>query len=370
MKRNKASSKKSAIGIETTVFYIILVISALALIGIVIVYTQETIKDIKTTTCKWDIQKAALSKEFINPGKLGTKGHKITTLNNCRREKLGYLEIKYEDVVEKDKINQDKASRIIADKMAECWDMVGAGKIDPFSNWDVNEYSSITEFGASFCMICTTIKFDGKLQNYYIKNLESGKSLDLLLQEDKLIKSPIPWMVSQNITKGKSYYTHIYKSEAQYTDKELEDMEKFFLIPETTIMVKLFKLKDREMWTVIARVGLIGGGVIIGIAGLALSITGISAAIIGIPLIAKAGTVLTIAGVTLTIFGTATQVGVMMVDPVNTNPFSECEECNGIGSIKVIPPQIDLAQEVRIEYKIPGKETIKEEGPYCRIVIN
>ncbi|MEA2036589.1 MAG: hypothetical protein U9O94_03720 [Nanoarchaeota archaeon] len=362
MKKNK----KSAIEASTLVLYIVLVASGLTLGGAVYYFVSEAQDKIGKEACKFDITKAALSKEFPDRSKLLTAGHRITSLKNCRRDKLPDLVIKYDDVVEKGLINQDMASRIIANEMAACWRMVGKGDIDPFSNWDNDD--------TSYCMICSTIKFDEKLQNYYIESL-SDEKLAQKRGGDGVISSPIPWMIDNDYKNGKSYYDFIYKSKAEFTDNELEDMGNYFVTEDTAIMLKLYKFEDKDMAEVIFSWGFIVVGALITVIGILISLSGVGV-IIGVPLSSIGGKILiggvfiAVAGTAATLIGGGVAAGVLMFDPININPFSECEDCNGVGSIKVIPPQFDIAQEIEIEYKIQDKESIIEKGQYCEVIVN
>ena len=355
MKKNK----KAVLETSTLVLYILLVATTLTLAGAVTMFTRLATKDAAKKACELDINKAVLSKQVPAAGKLLSRGHQQTSLTNCRRDKLGNSEIKYKDIVENGVINQDKAHKIIADEMVECWKMVGEGRVDPFSNWD-NDNSA-------YCMICTTIKFDEKLQDYYIDSLSDEK---LAIQRGKngVIQHPIPWMIKNDFRKDESYYEFVYKSKPKYLSEDLNKMEKQFITEDTAIILKLFKYKDQDTWTVIARVGTIIVGVVIFVVGLALTLTGIGA-IIGIPL--KGLAVIMIGGIAISVVGTiAWEGGIAMFDPVNVNPYADCKECQGVGSMKIIPPQFDIAQKVTIEYKIEGEDSIKEEGPYCKIIVN
>jgi len=351
-------NKKSAIEVSTLVLYIILVATSLVLVGGVIAYSKLATKDVRKRACEWDIMKAALSKKVPDIEKFFTTGHRQTLLTNCRRDKLGDLVIRYGDVVENGIVNQDKAHKIIADEIVECWNMVGAGARDPFSNWENDD--------TSYCMICTTIKFDEKLQNYYIDSL-SDEKIHKKRKENGVILHPIPWMVKNEYKKGESYYEFVYKSEPKFTNEELNEMEKYFITEDTIIMLKLFKYEDKDMWEAIASWGVIILGAVIFVVGLALTLTGVGA-VVGIPM--KVMAVIMIGGVAVSAAGGIVLTGVAIFDPVNVNPFSECEECNGVGSIKIIPPQFNLATEVKIKYPdVKGKE-ILEEGPYCSIIVN
>jgi hypothetical protein len=302
MKKNKKAMEAT-----TLVLYIILVATTLTLAGAVTMYSRLATKDVRKRACEFDINKAILSKQIPAAGKLFTKGHKQTSLTNCRRDKLGDLVIRYGDVVENGIINQDKAHKIIADEMVECWKMVGGGTKDPFANWGNDD--------VSYCMICTTIKFDKKLKNYYTESLTK--------KEKELIRYPIPWMTKNEYKKGVTYYEFIYKSEPKFTSEELDEMNKLYIEEDTAIILKLYKFEDKDAWAVIASLGSIG-----------------------------------------------TRLGVYIFDPASLNPFSKCEECQGVGSLKLIFPDFDLSTEIKTDYGEVRGEHIIEKGPYCSILVN
>ncbi|MBU0628757.1 MAG: hypothetical protein KKC75_06210 [Nanoarchaeota archaeon] len=358
--------KRSAIEASTLVLYILLVAVTLSLVGATVYYIKLGSQDIRKRACEWDIVKAALSKKLPDAANFLTLGNRQTSLTNCRRDKLGDLVIKYDDVVEKGLINQDKTSKIIADEMVECWKMVGEGKIDPFSNWK--------NMDTSYCMLCTTIKFDKKLGEYYLESL-TNKEVYEKRKEKGVILSPIKWMTTHEYSKGQSYYEYIYHSEPKFTNKDLGDMDKQFLIEDTAILLKLYKFEDKNIWKTIVSWGPIIVGALLIALGATLSFTGLGA-VIGVPLttmgvkISIAGVAIT-AGVVLMVSGGVALAGVWIFDPVSVNPYSECQECNGIGSIKIIPPVFDLSTHVQIKYpKTEDRKEITENGPYCDIIVN
>ena len=75
-------------------------------------------------------------------------------------------------------------------------------------------------------------------------------------------------------------------------------------------------------------------------------------------------------GVTVSILSGIGFGGVAVFDPVSLNPYSQCEECQAIGSIKIMPPQVELSTEVNINYGEINGEQVIEEGPYCKIIVN
>jgi len=359
MKKNK----RSAFNATTVVLYIMLVATTLALVGVVIMYTRLATKDAAKKACEWDITKADLSKKIPDFSKLATTGHQQTSLTNCRRDELGDLVIRYKDIVEHGVINQNKAHKIIADEMAECWKMVGAGTKDPFVNWENDE--------TSYCMICTSIKFDDKLRKYYQES-KNDKEKAEKRGKNALIQSPIPYLKNE-YKNGKGYFEYIYgvpystyaeKGALNYgSEQKGVEFEDTYLEEDTLIMLKLYKFEDKDWISVILSWGVLVAGVGLTILGGAITILSWgSLGWIGIPLMKV--------GISVSVLSGIGFAGVVVFDPVSLNPYSQCEECQAIGSLKLMPPQFDLATEVEIDYgEVKGQHVI-EEGPYCSIIVN
>ncbi len=87
------------------------------------------------------------------------------------------LEIRKRDVLEGREISENKIYSKISAEMYDCWDMVGSGKLDPFSQWvDVPNY----------CLMCTRITFDESIHR------------ERVVGKIKL-NSPWQWMAKNNI---------------------------------------------------------------------------------------------------------------------------------------------------------------------------
>lgn len=341
---------------------IILTIAALVPVTFFTVkYAASQRSGIGMRECQISILKAAQEKK-ISGGNVFSRLH-------CQRDNLGDLVIKKEDVIDEktEMIDQDKASRIIADAMASCWQMVGEGKIDPFSNWEKE---------GSYCMICKTIRFDEELKKYYKESLTDKDKLDKR-GEKSFITSPIPYMIKPGnrwLFNQKNYFEYIYgvKDPNQvFSEEEIDSMEKMIVTDNSVIMLKMYKHNDKDSLATLASYGaLILGGLMV-IAGGVLIFTGVGF-VIGIPLGAAGKYLMAIGGVSL-LLSAGTFGGILIFDPVNLNPFSECEDCNGIGSLKIIPAEFDLRQEVTVTYPAPitrGGEEIVEQGAYCDHLIN
>jgi len=334
---------------STVVFLIIILASALV-IGI-LVYKVSTGAQSKTKidACRFSILAAAQSKKLQS-------GNPLTEMK-CPRGELGDVLLKKRDIVEDGKINQDKAHKIIADAMAECWYMSGEGKADPFANWDKR--------GISYCLICKTIKFDDDL----LKFIKDNKGV---------VENPIPYLMSHEYRKGQTYYQYLFKENPKYSSEQISEMNKNFLAPDSQITLKLYKYKSKSTVRAIAEWVVIGVGAIAVVVGGILILTGVGAPVgfviaSGGATAIKLGLVVATAGI---ILAGVTYTGVAMFDPSHANPFSECAECNGIGTLKLIPPDFNLYQEVTINYGIiklteDGKPTeVIEKGPYCSFLVN
>jgi len=135
----------------------------------------------------------------------------------------------------------------------------------------------------------------------------------------------------------------------------------------SAIVVKMHKVEQKGGW---GDLTLAITGTVLVVAGVAITAT-VAGAPIGLTL-AAAGKAMLVAGV-IGVLGTG-MLGYTMIDPAGINAFSECASCNGIGSIKFIPPSFSLREEVTITYQgvmIGDEKTdVVEEGPYCHHLVN
>ncbi len=347
--------KRGAIETGTLVLYIILVASTLTLAGVVTIYANLVSKDARKRACEFDINKASLSKLLPDEDNLFTRGHQQTSLSNCRRDKLGNLEIRYKDVVENGEINQKKAHKIIADEMVDCWKMAGAGTRDPFSNWD--------DGGESYCMICSTIKFDKKMIELYNKGFEVRDGKNVMTREnfDKYRIGPVTeYLKNEEMEDGKKIWEFLYNDEAIDYKEEIHvgenkpniDKGNEFLsvVPETTIMIQMYKMEGKGK---LVRNMIIGGAAIV--TGLVLTSTGFGA-VVGVPLIVAAGGVIGVA---------AGVGGIYMVVHSGSEAYRECKNCNGIGGIQLVPAQ--KAFDIEMDVQMDGKDM---KIPICSRIVN
>ena len=359
----KKTAKKSQIGTLTAIILTLLVLVPVTFFAYQSINQQK--KGVGMEACSLSILKASEQKRII--------GGDVFTPLNCKRGDIGDLIIKKKDIVgTDDKINQNAASKIIADNMAKCWQMIGEGKRDPFSNWGEE---------GSYCLVCKTIRFDEELKKYYRETF-TDKDKQKKRGKDGVITSPIPYLLDKDNkwNNGKNYFEYIYNTkdaEKIFSKEDIGKMNSMILADGSLIMIKLYKHSDKDTIAAIATWGALIAGAILIVVGVALSLTG-AGAIVGVPLsgigvtLFKVGAVTAVAGGILMIASGITFAGVAMFDPVNLNPFSECTECNGIGSLKLIPAEFDLRQDIKITYPkelTKGKE-ITEEGAYCDHLVN
>jgi predicted phage tail protein len=292
--------------------------------------------------CRESILLAAKSKEIL-------KGETATGSLNCPRRELV---LKKKDIVDDGKINQDLAHEKIAREMANCWYSVGEGKVDPFSDFE----------DGSFCLVCTTIKFDKALHEYYAETAQKINENEITSEElsDYFITSPIPYLINEPYKGSENYYEYIYGSDG--SELNIEDFENNYLDEGSLILVKMYKDEGKNFgqWlaatatTVLGAVLVVGGGAVAIFSGGTLAVVGLAMAKIG--------------GVVL-LGGGIQYATIAVFDPVSINPFSECEECEGIGGLKLIPPGYSLSADTKITYNYEG-ETIEEDGPYCQYLVN
>ncbi len=312
---------------------IIIVLASAILIGGVVyklAIEGKALSDIEK--CRLSILAAATTKSAPSVGekvpvpKTGT--HYIPI--RCTRGKLGDVVLKKEDIVENSVINQDKAHKIIADAMAECWWMVGEGKLDPFSNWQ--------DKGKSYCLMCKKITFDDELREYYDKSLTDPTTVSQRGMAGT-ITSPIPYLKDHDYKEGLSYWSYLYKTAPAFSQEELNKMGDSFVSEGSNIIIVMHKFNQKWWgWYVL---GTLGAGILI-IGGALLTKTGVGA-IIGVPML--------MAGLKILAIGTvAAAITVATFVPLTMNAFKDCPECNAVGGVALVPEKMDLNQQIPIEY--------------------
>lgn len=333
---------KKAMAMRQLLKLMVIVVGFFLVTGAVVKWGFLANEENSANLCKQSILMAAKSKE-------SSAGETITGSLNCPRKDLI---LKKKDIVEGGKINQEKAHDIIAKEMALCWYSMGEGQIDPFSDFDEG----------SFCLICSTIKFDKHLQKYYAENgqkIFDGEIEETELQ-DYFITSPIPYLVNEPYKGSETYYEYLYNSDGRNLD--LDVFEDTYIDEGSLILVKMYKDEGKNFGTFLRASATTALGVVLVVGGTVMAIaSGGTLAAPGLFLI-KFGAV--------TLAGAAVQwIAIAVFDPISLNAFSECETCEGIGGIKLIPPGYSLSTETKITYE-DGGDTIDEEGPYCQYLVN
>ena len=276
--------------------------------------------------CKMSIFAAAQTKRVPT---ITGRGEPLTPLKCARKEIL----IKKSDVVDGGKINQDKAGKIIADEMYKCWDKVGAGKIDPFSQW--------SNKGESYCLICGYVKFDQALIDFMKENGDD---------KGAYIHSPIDYLANKKVPNSDiTYYEYFYKQKLPPLSKEkLTELGNTGILPNSLILLQMYKKEDRT-----SKVGLIITGLLIGLVVVAgIATLGVAWGVIG----------------TVTVIATKIAVIGMVIGAVinvGDQAFSDCPDCNAIGGIQLVPPTAELNMKVTVD--IDGK---KEQIPFCTRIVN
>lgn len=290
--------------------YTVIVTLLLVLVAFVVVillqrelFAQITDKG-SDASCKTSIEAAARSKNLPSLRGIGVPTIRL----DCPRKNLT---IKKSEVVEGDKINQDKADQIIADAMLSCWKKIGAGKVDPFSNFNNKK--------VSYCLICDSIVFDDAL-NEFVKNAKDDNEL----LEKRSIKDITPFLTTRSPKEGQaSYYEQLFGKTRLVTG------ENSIVLPGSTILVQMHKLEAKED---VAAIGLIAGGVILA-AGIAGAVFTGGTSIVG----------------ALAILGTAGVMSGSIIYNAGEEAFRDCKECNAVGGITLLPSEKSYSDEIDIK---------------------
>lgn len=347
-----------------TLVRIILILSAAFIIGLFVMgITKVMTKGGDVENCRTSIIAAAQSKKL--PTTKGI-GRPIANLNCPRQEFVLYKK----DIVEKGEINQDKAHKRIADAMAECWYMVGEGKMDPFSDWE--------DKNKNYCLICKTIKFDKKLERF-ISSHADDLNKTYLIEKKGLSDKKATTKVKENIKKymvtteklyvmehspkhsDKTYYEYLFNEEPPEISEEIkENLSYQPFIPGSTVFVNMYRYKAKSTaWKVVG----IGATVVLIVGGLFLSPFTFGGSL----LVSAAGlSTLTATIIAIAVIGGGGWAAYATADKA----FESCEDC-GIGGIQLLPPYIPLSEEQTICVENCNTDDPKYEYiPYCSLIVN
>ncbi len=327
-------------------------IGLLILLGsfvVIFIFQRELLANIteggSDARCKASIEAAARSKSFPT---IGGSGRPLIKLDCPRKE----LVIKKSEIVDGDMINQEKAHKIIADAMLSCWKKGGAGKVDPFSNWDNPK--------VSYCLICDTIGFDDDLIDF-IKNAKD----DSERLEKRSIKDLTSFLMTKSPRSGeKSYYEILYKS-TPYKNY-LEELAKLqsekgdsIIVPSSAIILQMHKLEAKSSG-VTSFVYIVGG------AALAVGVV-ITGGILLAPTVAVTSLGFFGAGALLVVGAPLIPVNGYLLVSNFRDSFKECKGCNAIGGIAFVPAETSFGHEIAIKDD-KGNELYKAR--LCDVMVN
>lgn len=292
--------------------------------------------------CQQSIWLAAFSKKLT--------GNAVTSPDCEPGEIVLTMDGRY-GIVEDGKIDQFKAQKIIADAMAQCWWMVGEGKWDPFTNYNLMD--------EPICILCDTIKFDEELLSFMAEGLGDD---DLSAPERRagyLVDNPLPFIMNNKIPSAEiTYFEYFYKRTPAQLGLDPATRASLIDYPfgpgDTTILVQMIKHDEKGFWDTTGVWIVAGAGVVISVFGfLAAPYTvGASSALIPIG------------------WGLISAVGVLgttfvLIPQAMTHSFSECKTCNAVGGIALVPDFVQFTDKKEIVFE--GK---KKEYPLCQIIVN
>lgn len=331
--------KKSDMSMRTIVILILVAISSISIMVWSINAGQAAKNAADSGSCLASIQNAALAKKIPHP----MKGEPMFALNCPREDDI----IKKGDVVVGNKIDQDKAHGIIAENMRRCWEKVGAGKLDPFSDWNDIEDKSI-------CMVCSRMIFDRSLLNFMKdQSTKSGNNV-----QDVFITNPLPYLYSRTIpNKNMTYFKYLYGTDPKtgLSEEDRAKLQTSIVDHNSLILVRMYKPSERSLFWSVA--GTIAAGVLI-VAGVVLS-----------PFTGGASLALTAwgIGISTAIFATGVTIAMIAVPDGISNAFGDCPDCEGSGGLMMVPSTINL-YEKNVPYENDDGEI--ENKALCDILIN
>ena len=340
-------NKKAAINALVAII-LVLIVAGFLLFGAIKMYESISSKNV-TEVCRNSIKLSANSKRL--PSQDIGVGESHFSIKCPRQD----LIIRKDDVVQGELLNQTLANQIIADAMAECWYMVGEGKLDPFSDWENK--------GKTYCLICKNIVFDDKLKNFIYEKIPSIDSpnpdLDLLKEEIRKYHPTDPQMfIKTHYYKdtGKTYFEHFYGQKPVLTQNELDQMKELKFIPfydDSKIIIRMYKQETKSSSS---RLTFKIGGIFAGVGTL----------ITQIPFLDKipgGKKVLNPARV-------AQYVGIVVAGIGLKDAFSSCPECQASGGVTYISPYTNLYDKMEMETSQTNGPSTPIDIPICSIVVN
>ncbi|MDO8556188.1 MAG: hypothetical protein Q7R96_03375 [Nanoarchaeota archaeon] len=363
------------------------VIIATIMIGINVKETGE--KTGNAEVCRTAVIEASEIKKIS-----GGETFSLPGISKCEREELL---IKKKDVVEKsstlftgsatarqilddaptftaEMINQEKASQIIADAMAECWYRYGNGKYDPFSDWEQKKIS--------LCSICKNIRFDEDLRTFMQAHpLQPGGDKDLTIKQknDQILEryhilSPAEYLMTHQIRPGgPTYFEYLYNQDVKnlkITNEEFEQA-KYAIVPENSqILLKMYKLDEKSEFKEGAQYAGAAVGVLAIATGIILAVPTFGASSVLVAAGVSA-TAVTTAAASLTLGGIAVAAGsATFIGYPTEETFRYCEECQAFGGIYLIPGDEALNIRQQTTFITEKKEEQTTNLKTCDILVN
>ena len=348
-----------------------------ALISIIVVvkYREDFLDKGDVQSCRSSILLSASSKKMASLTDIGS-GESHFSINCPRQE----LVIKKKDVVKNGVFDQKTLHKILADAMAECWYMVGEGKLDPFSDWDNK--------GKTYCLVCKTVVFDDKLNEFIgshaddfdISKFELTMSHDEAEQkvrENALKFSPTDpafYIRTQYVANSnKTYFEYFYGEKPDLSHSELQLLQEQSVRPffeGTTMIIRMSKLETKST---LAKIGVyvgVGLAITAGVALMFVPVVGWGVAGAGLVALMSTTATISAAGIASLILVAAAIGGPILGITSGNVAYAECPECQAAGGIAYVPPMVDYSQKIMANIEKEDGSTEEIEMPLCNIVVN
>ena len=381
MHHKKSMTQNAMVSMAILIF--VGVISIVAILN----YNELFLNKGESQACRSSIILSSASKSMADLDTIGS-GESHFSMDCPRQELL----IKKDQVVENGIFNQKKFHKIFADELANCWYMVGEGKLDPFSDWKNKD--------KTYCLICKTIVFDDSLREFMWSHAEDfdvaklEASLGRARAEQKIKENRLKYLptdpafflrsqylsTSNGIKSNITYFEYLYNEKPDLTPSELQEFQdnSDHLIAEgTTILVRMSKLKTKSK---MARIVIIGGIGLAVAAGITLIVMtgGTGAAVV--PFIASgfgvavpgiaATAVTTTAAVTAAALLVTQFAAPFVAVQVGKSTYEDCPDCQAVGGIAYIPPSLDYSTKLDIEFTQEDGHKMEKKMAICDMVVN
>ena len=311
---------------------ILAVVVLIIMLTITKIVTDSISSSAKIGKCSATILKSSLLDKKIT---FGIRQGEIKCNN------LPDLTIKKSSVSAGGKIKDDAVKRIMADKMVECWKMVGKGLIDPYKKYDDDQ---------SYCLICSDIIFDKDFA-------EAAKDQDYNINDNIywLATNPMPGLKT-------TYFEDLFgvKPEPDLV-RELRGKEVPIDVLQQYVIVWRMEKRDTSLATTLVS-GALGGsvvGVYVGQLGAAVG------GILGTILIPVPGVGTTIGAIVGGIVGAGGGAAAGTYGAVKILEFAE-----GVGPVSsqiLVVPKSQLGSKYAFSFDSNGKPNYKD---FCTKLVN